>query len=522
MPKRSALPSPIWLVPLVAALVCIALAVQAIAARGPVVTISFLTAEGLAAGKTTLRYRNLDIGTVKDIRLSRDHSRVLVDAQLTDTAKQFAVEDTRFWVVRPRIGSSGVSGLGTVLSGAYIGVDLGRSRERRAQFIGLETPPAVTSERNGRRYVLHGTSLGSIDIGSPVYYRHVQVGQVTAFSLDSNGEGVTVDVFVDAPYDRYVDLKSRWWHASGVDLRLDSSGVRLNTQSLATVLLGGIAFQQPPPDQSVGETAPDGASFTLASDETTAMRDPDGPAAPVMMKFDQSLRGLAVGAAVDFHGIELGYVTKIDVEYDAKRGDFLMPVTINLYPSRLGRRYRDAVQQSDPEEGKALLRRLVARGLRGQLRTGNLLTNQRYIALDMFPNAPPVSIDTGRTPLVLPTVPNTLEELQVQIADIAGKLDRVPFADIGRNLNETLTRATALFDQLDTELLPQARDTLTEAQRTFSTAQATLQQDSPLQSDIHHALTELTRTSQSLNQLADYLQRHPESLLMGKPQDERH
>jgi paraquat-inducible protein B len=520
--SRQALRYFIWLVPLAAALICIALLLEALNARGPNVTISFVTAEGLEPGKTKLRYRNLDIGAVKAIRLSNDHARVLVDAQLTDTAKQFAVEDTRFWVVRPRVGSSGISGLETMLSGAYIGVDLGRSRERRSQFAGLETPPTVTSERNGRRFVLHGTSLGSVDLGSPVYYRHVQVGQVTGFSLDRDGNGVTIHVFVDAPYDRYVDVKSRWWHASGVDLRVDSAGLKLNTQSLATVLLGGIAFQQPPPDQSVGEAAPDGAAFSLANNEADAMQTPDGPAAPVIMKFDQSLRGLSVGAAVDFHGIELGYVTAINVEYDPKRGDFTMPVSMNLFPDRLGRSYRESVGRADPEEGKALLRKLVARGLRGQLRTGNLLTNQRYVALDMFPSAAPVSINMSRTPLELPTVPNTLEELQVQIGDIARKLDQVPFAELGNNLNKTLGSAAHLFDELNTQLVPQARDTLQAAQQTFSAAQATLQQDSPLQSDLHQALTQLTRTLQTLNQLGDYLEQHPESLLSGKPRDERH
>jgi paraquat-inducible protein B len=251
------------------------------------------------------------------------------------------------------------------------------------------------------------------------------------------------------------------------------------------------------------------------------MRNPDGAASSVVMRFDQSLRGLQVGAAVDFHGIELGYVTAINVEYDAQRRNFTMPVTMNLFPDRLGRRYRDAMEHADPDEGKALLSRLVARGLRGQLRTGNLLTNQRYIALDMFPNARPVTIDTNRTPLELPTVRNTLEELQVQIADIAKQLDRVPFAGIGHHLDETLKRSGALFGELDSELVPQARDTLVAAQQTFSTAQATLQQGSPLQSDLHQALTELARTLQSLNQLADYLQRHPESLLVGQPRDER-
>ncbi|MGV2290271.1 MlaD family protein [Trinickia sp. YCB016] len=512
------MPSLVWLVPLAAALICIALVVRYVSDRGPAVTISFSSAEGLEAGKTKIRYKSVDIGMVTGVRLSHDRARVLVKAQLTKAARQFAVDDTRFWVVRPRIGASGISGLGTVISGAYIGADLGRSRDARSEFAGLEAPPAVANDEKGRRFVLHGESLGSIDIGLPVYYRHVQVGQVTGYALDKDGAGVTIDVFVEAPYDRYVGAEARWWHASGVDLRIDSSGMTLNTQSLATIAMGGLAFQSPP-GQSAGAEAPDGTAFPLAADAAAAMREPDGPSAPVVMKFTQSLRGLSVGAPVDFRGIELGYVTAIDVEYDARRREFTMPVTMNLFADRLGQRYRESLGGGDSAAGKALILKLVARGLRGQLRTGNLLTNQRYIALDMFPNAPPVTLDFSRVPLELPTVPNTLEELQVQIADIVSKLDKVPFDSIGTRLNSTLAHADSLFRQLDTELAPQASDTLVAAKEAFTAAQSTLEQDSPLQSDLHAALTQLTRTLQSLNQLADYLERHPESLLIGKARD---
>ena len=512
------LPSLVWLVPLVAALVGIALVAKSVIDRGPTITISFSTAEGLEPGKTKVKYKDVDIGSVKTIRLSRDHTRVLVSVQLTKEADDFAVEDTRFWVVRPRIGTSGITGLGTLLSGAYIGVDAGRSHESQSDFVGLEKPPAVTGDQKGRRFSLHGASLGSIDIGSPVYYRRVQVGQVVGFSLDRDGTGVSIDVFIDSPYDQYVGLDSRWWHASGVDLRLDSSGLKLNTQSLATVIIGGLAFQSPP-GAAIGPEAPDNTVFTLAGNEGDAMRAPDGPPLTVVMNFNQSLRGLSVGATVDFRGIELGEVTAIGVQYDPKARNFTMPVTMNLYPDRLGRRFRESVEQGGEAAGKQLLRTLVAHGLRGQLRTGNLLTNQLYIALDLFPKAAPVAIDVARSPLELPTVPNTLEELQVQVADIARKLDQIPFDQISKNLNGTLQSANSLFKQLDTQLAPQARETLAAAQRTFGAAQSTLQQDSPLQSDMHQALTQLTQTLQTLNALADYLERHPESLLRGKNKD---
>jgi paraquat-inducible protein B len=517
-PRSRWLPSLVWVIPLVAALIGVILVVKTVTSRGPTVTISFVSAEGLEPGKTKVKFKDVDIGTVKSIVLSKDHARVLVDVQLAKEATDFAVKDTRFWVVRPRVAASGVSGLSTLLSGAFIGVDIGKSTEDQSNFVGLETPPAVTADQKGHTFTLHGESLGSLDIGSPVYYRRVQVGQVTAFSLEKDGTGVTMQVFVNAPYDQYVGSNSRWWHASGVDLRLDSSGFTLNTQSLATVILGGVAFQTPPNQQS-GPQAKDNSTFKLAADQADAMRDPDGDPVHVVMNFNQSLRGLSVGAPVDFRGIVLGQVTGIGVHYDRESHSFQMPVTIDLYPDRLGRRAREEMPVPGTQSNKDMLEILVKRGLRGQLRTGNLLTSQLYVALDFFPKASPAKLNVAGDPFELPTVPNTLDELQLQIADIARKLDKIPFDEIGSNLNASLKNANALFGKLDREVLPEMRGTLDQAKQTFGAAQATLQSDSPIQSDTRQAMQELTRTLQSLNALADYLERHPESLLRGKQGD---
>jgi paraquat-inducible protein B len=517
-PRSRWLPSLVWVIPLIAALIGIALVIKSVTERGPVITISFISAEGLEPGKTQVKYKDVTVGSVKTITLSQDLSHVLVQVQLTKEGGKFAVKDSRFWVVRPRIGASGVSGLTTLLSGAYIGADAGRSSDSESNFVGLETPPPITGDQKGRQYTLHGDSLGSIDIGSPIFYRRVQVGQVVGFSLDRDGTGVTMQVFVSSPFDQYVGTNTRWWHASGVDLRLDSSGFKLNTQSLATVIVGGLSFQSPP-GQNMGPQAPNNKTFRLGSDEVDAMREPDGIPLRVVMNFNQSLRGLSIGAPVDFRGIVLGQVTNIGIDYDPKTQNFTMPVTMNLYPDRLGKRFRETAPQPGTLAGENMLQELVKRGLRGQLRTGNLITSQLYVALDIFPKAAPAKVDVTNDPLELPTIPNTLDELQLQVADIAKKLDKVPFDQIGDNLNSALKNADQLFARLDKEVVPQARDTLSAAKQTFSSAQATLQQDSPLQSDVHQALQELTRTLQSLNALSDYLERHPESLLRGKSGD---
>ncbi|MEM5403171.1 intermembrane transport protein PqiB [Paraburkholderia unamae] len=517
-PRKRWLPSLIWLVPLISALIGVALVARSIADKGPVVTVTFNSAEGMEAGKTKVKYKDVEIGTVQAIRLSSDLRRVLVSVQLDKDAGKFATQGTRFWVVRPRIGANGISGLGTLLSGAYIGVDIGRSTISQTAFPGLESPPIVTTGQPGHQYTLRGESLGSIDIGAPIFYHRIQAGQVVGFSLDPGGAGVIVNVFVNAPFDHYVSANTRWWHASGVDLRLDSSGLKLNTQSLATVVVGGLAFQSPA-GQDAGEPTADKAVFRLAADEADAMREPDGQPLNVVMRFDQSLRGLSVGAPVDLRGIVLGQVTDIGIEYNEAQKSFSMKVSMALYPDRLSRRSSDALPAPDTPGGHELLEHLVMEGLRGQLRTGSLITGQLYVALDMFPKAPRASVDVRRRPIELPTVPNTLDELQVQVADIARKLDQVPFDRIGANLNGALENANRLFGHMDTEVVPQARDTLAAAQKTFSTAESTLREAAPMQSDVQDAMQQLTRTLQSLNALADYLERHPQALLFGKKGD---
>ena len=512
------LPSLVWLVPLIAALIGISLVAKSYFDEGPTVVVSFRSGEGLEAGKTKVKYKDVDVGQVRAISLSPDLSKVLVTIDMNKDARRFTASDTRFWVVKPRIGVSGVSGLGTLLSGAYIGVDAGKSKESAHDFTGLEKVPQVAGDQKGSHYTLHGDSLGSIDAGSPVFYRRIPVGQVIGYDLEDNGKGVAIRVFVNAPYDQYVGKNTRWWHASGVDLQLDSGGFKLNTQSVAALLVGGIGFESVTGRKPDTVAAP-GTEFPLAADQARAMREQDGAPITTVFYFNQSLRGLSPGAPVDFRGIVLGEVRSVGVEFDPVKKDFRMPVTVDMYPGRLGRRFQETVtDEKDRNAGPLVLERMVSHGLRGQLRTGNLLTGQLYIALDFFPNAAAVKLDMNSYPVEVPTVPNALDELQAQIASIARKLDKVPFDQIGNNLRDSLKSADNLFKKVDSQLVPELQSTLGEARQTFGAAQQVLQQDSPVQSDLRAALQQLTQTLQSLNELSDYLQRHPEALIRAKPQ----
>ena len=509
-------PSLVWVVPVVAAIAGLSLTLRTYLSIGPHITITFQTAEGLEAGKTEVRYKEVVIGRVTGIVLSDDHAHVLVHVRLDQHEKHFAAADTRFWVVRPRLGLAGVSGLGTLISGAYVAADAGTSSDTRTDFIGLETPPAVLRGKQGRAFAVHSDGLGSLDIGSPVYYRRIHAGRISGYRLDDDGKGVTIQLFVDAPYDRFVTRSAHFWNASGIDLSVNASGLKLKTESLATVLAGGVAFQAFD-DSDPQQPADEGTRFEMYADVAAALRPPDGPELDVRMRFNETLRGLVVGASVDFRGITIGNVKSINLDYEPTTQTFPADVIATIYPQRLGR-----INERFFEAGKgrvnfiAVLSSLIDHGFRAQVRTGNLLTQQLYVAIDVVPNAKPAKLDSSTQTLEIPTAPGSFDALQRQLTEIVDKLDKVPFEQIGNELRDTLHTTRMLLGKLDNEIAPQARAVLEQAQQSLKTLDRSLAEDSPLQRGAGHTLDEVSRAAQSLRSLADYLTRHPESLIRGK------
>jgi paraquat-inducible protein B len=527
VPKRRWAVSIVWIIPLVAVLVGGWVAIHYLMSRGPTITIEFANADGLEAGKTKLRYKEVDIGTVSEIAISRDRSHVIVTAKMAKQAEDLLVSDTKFWVVRPRVTLNSISGLGTLLSGAYIGLDAGKAEEKKWAFKGLETPPPIPSDLPGRRFILRAENMGSLYVGAPVYYRRVEVGSLTAYKLDENGKGITLEVFINAPNDRLVAANTRFWHASGIDLSVEASGIKLNTASLTSIIIGGISFQAPE-ETDAGAPAPADASFTLYEDKASALKLISQEVHTYLLYFDESLRGLAPGAQVDFRGIPLGEVKSVSIEYDREAKTVRFPVEINVYPERMRSRYRlGAPQMSAMErDPQTLLDRLVTRGLRAQLKSANLLTGQLYVALDFFPKAPQAKIDWSKKPVQLPTAPGALEDIQQTLGNIASKLEKVPFDTIGadasralKTLDTTLKSASSTLGQVDKTVVPELRGTLEQARKAIGNAERTLSSDAPVQQDLRDTLDEVGRAARTLRDLADYLGRHPESLIRGKRGD---
>ncbi|MCF5071626.1 MCE family protein, partial [Pseudomonas syringae] len=511
----------VWIVPIVAVLVGISLVIHNMMQEGPSITVTFKTGSGLTANKTEVKYRNVVIGEVTDVELSSDQKSVNATIKLDKQAETFTREDSQYWVVRPRIGAGGVSGIDTLLSGDYIGADIGQSNTRSKHFKGLENPPPITYGEPGKRFTLHTQDLGSLDIGSPVYYRKIPVGQVVAYALDPDGKGVNIEVFIHAPNDAYVTENTRFWNASGIDINVGANGFAVKTESLSTLLVGGIAFRAP--EYSPGDTAAaEDKNYDLFADQQSALAPPNGKPQYLALRFDQALRGLKVDAPVEFLGMEIGRVVTINLDFDEKKRSFPVNVGIVIYPQRLGQAHFKMLKalNHNPEDeaaGVRLMGTFIENGLRAQARSGNLLTGQLYIALDFYPKAEKVAFDPTARPVSIPTIPGSLEQLQEKLQAMVDKINKLPVERVANNLDSNLVELRKSLTQFNARTLPGVQTTLGDISKTLQSANSTLAEGSPQKEKFGETLDELNRMSRSLREFSDYLGRHPESLIRGRP-----
>ncbi len=531
--KRTRFPV-VWIVPIVAALVGVGIVVQRYLNEGPTITVAFRTAEGLEPGKTTIKYKDVDIGKVTQVALSKDYSKVIVTAKMEKNAGGLLVQDSRFWVVKPRISLSGVSGIGTLISGNYIGIEPGKSRKSQSDFVGLEVPPPITGGMPGREFILRSESLGSLGIGSPVYYRRLMVGEVIGYGLAPEGKSMNIKVFLNAPYDRYVTSNTRFWESSGVRASVGATGISVQTESIVSLLVGGVLFETPP-SEPAGEPAPEKSVFTLFDNREAAMAPLVSESERYALYFSESLQGVSVGAPVTMLGLPVGEVTMVGLDYVAGAQGIRTRVEVRTFQYRLlrflGKTDVAMVKTMSRENRQKIMQQLVEeKGLRAQLRSASLISGQRYVALEYFPDAPAARIDWAKEPPEFPVVPGKLENIELQIKSILAKLDTVP-EEIGNDLkktldtlDQTLKSADRALVRVDAETLPEAKKALqdlgraaTAAERVLaSTDNTLLGPDAPAQQELRDALKEIAGAARGIRMLADYLERNPETLLRGK------
>lgn len=466
--------SMVWLLPVVALMLGGWLVYKTYAEKGPEIVISFKTADGIEEGKTPVKLKDVKVGRVETVSFSRDLSEVLVTVSMSKSTQAYLTDKTRFWVVRPRVGAGEVSGLGTLVSGAYITMDPDDTGEPQDTFSGLEKPPVITADRVGTSYRLEAATVGSLSVGSPVYFRQIAVGEITEYHLSEDHKYVELGVFIESPHDRFVKRSTRFWNASGVDVTLDASGVKLDLESIVSLFSGGITFDTP--DEGIDALrAETGHVFKLYANREQSREQPITETTTFALRFAGTVRGLDVGAPVEFRGIRIGTVKAIELGPDPDGKGSLVPVVlIDFEPQRM--LAYSTVKGSDEAstDREKLLSDTVARvrrqvdefGLRARLQTGNLVTGRLFVDIDFHPDAPPAMVAEHLGYPEIPTVPSSLEGILGGIQQILDKLDKADLQETVANLNQLMTSTSRLMVVLEKDaprLSADMRTTLDEA-----------------------------------------------------------
>lgn len=545
----------VWIIPIVAALIAGWLVFKVYSEKGDIVTLTFDNAEGVEIKKTVVRYKDVNVGKVVDIRLDKTLEKVEVKTEIYQSMAKHLGPDTKFWVVRPVVSVSGVSGLTTLISGIYIGMDPGEEKGKaRKVYEGLKVLPRVTSADKGGTYTLEADTLGSLGAGSPVYYREINVGEVASYELSEDKDTVKINIFIKDPFHKIIKQNTQFWNISGLEIEVSpSGGVEVRMGTLTSLLLGGIAFETPQNllDQKEADSE---TEFLLYKTREQAREKTRGEQIYYVLYFEDSLRGLVVDAPVEYRGIKVGKVEDIRLHIEEYSEQIRIPVLISLYAEKLS-------IDGDPDDAQDVVRELVENGLRAQLTTSNFLTGTQYVSLvvpedkDIKPGKILESSESGLAYEELPTMSGLskllaesateiMEEIQGTIKsanrilsspeiassqkDLARILDQVNslLVEIKPEIASTIKNVESMTSQLDSDtasVVKQLKSTmnkmdyaLVEAQKTLKNANNTLDEDSSLQYELRLLIEEVSEAANSFSVLADTIQRKPNSVIFGK------
>lgn len=508
--KKTELPL-VWLLPLIALLVSGWLIAKSYNEKGPLITISFPTAEGLEVDKTKIRYLNVEVGKVTAISISDDLKTILISAQMNSTAAAYLNKNTSFWVVRPQVGLGGISGLGTLLSGPYIEIKPGDGGKEH-HFTGLTTPPLLKNNAEGTHFILETNNLGSMKPGTPINFHGIPVGEVLSHKLSDEANAIRLTVFINKPYDQFVRKNTRFWIDSGIDLSAGADGFKVRTGPLISLLSGGIAFRASAED-TVENIQPENSVFQLYDTYDLSTQIIYQNTLKYVMYFNGSVRGLTVGAPVQLRGIPIGKVTDINLELDKKTAEIHIPVTVELEPDRI-----KEINNDHNISDKDVIERLINKGLRAQLQTGSLLTGQLLVDLDFHPKSKIVLSDNKNVYPEFPTTASSLDQFTHSANIIMDKVAKLPLEDLTSEANKTL-QSLQSTSKAATGMLVTAQGTLNTADKTMASAHqvlSTLEPGSTTHYELEQLLQELTQAASSVKQLTDYLEQNPNALIRGK------
>lgn len=504
----------VWLLPVCALLVSAWLIYKSVSEKGPLITIDFPTAEGLEVDKTKIRYLDVEIGKVTAIAINDDLKTIRVSARMNRSAQDYMKKNTSFWVVRPQVSLGGISGLGTLLSGAYIEIKPGSGPDER-HFTGLTVPPVLKTATPGKQFILETSDLGSLKPRTPINFHGITVGEVLSHEFTETSDAIRLTIFINAPYDQFVRKNTRFWIDSGLDLSAGAEGFKVRTGPLISLLSGGIAFRASGKD-GIKDIQPENSVFKLYDNYEQSTQVVYRNTLKYVMYFNGSVRGLTEGAPVQLRGIPIGAVTSINLELDEKTADIRIPVVVELEPDRIRK-----INDQPNVKHEDIIAQLIKKGLRAQLQTGSLLTGQLLVDLDFHPDSKIVLTANKMDYPEFPTTASSLDQFTHSAQIIMDKLAKLPLETLTAEANKTLTSLQGTARAADS-LMAGAKATLGQVDRTMTSTEQVLNSLAPGSTthyELDRLLQELTRTAGSVKELTDYLEQHPETLLHGKKEE---
>lgn len=521
----------IWFIPLLAMFVGGWMVYQQWLNQGVNITIAFDNAEGLEAGKTKVKSRNVDIGLLTDVRFSEDRNRIIANVEIDKAMSDFLREDSQFWIVKPRIGAKGISGIGTILSGAYIELFPGKSERFKTEFTGLENLPVTPPNTPGLRLKLLAQEGAGLSIGDPVIYRGFNVGRIEQYEFDAKERKAQYVVFINAPYDSLVTTNSFFWNSGGISLSNSAQGLKVDVGTLETIISGGVQFDVPE-DLSLGEPVKEEHRFVLYKNEKEVAEKRQYEHFEYLLLVDESVRGLYKDAPVEYRGIRIGRVSKpylTPKEAEKLKVGFIknniekIPVVIRIEPQRL-------IGQSNKEEIEAfneLFKQNLKMGLTASIDIANLLTGSLFISLD-FNGSSNDKLEKLGPYIVIPSSKAGFAKIQQDIEGVLTKLNQLPLNELVTNTNNTINSADQTLKalqesigQLNRILRRNSTQQLTgNLNRSLIEMQKTLKGLQPNSS----AYIEMEKTMQKLQQTLDDLQpmikkvsNNPSTLIFSTP-----
>ncbi|HEH9439887.1 intermembrane transport protein PqiB [Aeromonas sobria] len=516
----------IWMVPLLALFIGLWMLFQHWYSQGPSFTLTVATAEGIVAGKTVIRSREVDVGRIEAVELSDDYSHAVLRGRLSNAASGMLRGDSQFWVVKPRVGREGVSGLGTLLSGAYIELSPGKKGRALDEYAMLDKPPLASLDAKGLRLTLNSRDTRALSEGSPINYQGFTIGQVEEAKFLPEKSEMQYQIFINAPYDILVSSNSRFWLTPGFEVSMSSEGMKVKMDSLESLLDGGITMGLPP-GWSPGEPVTKMENFTLFQDEASVLAGSLDQFIDYVFLFDDNVGGLHPGAAVQYRGIRVGTVISAPYLIEDKGVQIFksrqIPVLARIEVQRLSHRYAKA----EKDQWRALFGKQFKEGLRASLKTSSLLTGGKIIDLNFYPDAPRFEQAKLAGYQVFPTVQGGLDQIERKVNAILDKFVDMDMATTLAKVNGSLTTLDGTLKNISavsanlnkltgkdaTQQLPASlNESLKQLQETLQAYDA----QSQTNQDLRQSVQTLNQLMRELQPLVHSLNEQPSSLIFDR------